>query len=264
MTLAPIFILSNPRAGSTLLRYLLDAHPDISSPAELQLGMVCRVLLGLLESTQGPVDTRREVRTSRANRFAEVAGIINKVMEEHCRNKDKLRWCEKSPHNIDHLDVLNCVFPDSQCICLHRHGLDAVKSWVESGLSGAPAPSESGASTTGALTAAVQGWCRRTERLLAFETTFQSRCLRVRYEDLVTAPTDILARIASFLEIRAVPNLHHLAFSLPHDMGPGDPKINWTSAVETSQIGQGRQLHLEDVPPRLRNRLTGLLETLGY
>jgi hypothetical protein len=28
----PVFIVSNARSGSTLLRYLLDAHPDIATP----------------------------------------------------------------------------------------------------------------------------------------------------------------------------------------------------------------------------------------
>src|SRR5215472_16177024 len=32
-----VFIVSPARSGSTLLRYLLDAHPDIVSPAELNL-----------------------------------------------------------------------------------------------------------------------------------------------------------------------------------------------------------------------------------
>jgi hypothetical protein len=34
----PIFILSCYRSGSTLLRYILDSHPDVYCPPELSLG----------------------------------------------------------------------------------------------------------------------------------------------------------------------------------------------------------------------------------
>ena len=36
-----IFILSLPRSGSTLLRMILDTHPEICCPGELSLGQLC-------------------------------------------------------------------------------------------------------------------------------------------------------------------------------------------------------------------------------
>src|SRR5438067_867005 len=63
---APIFILSNPRSGSTLLRFLLDAHPSICCPGELRLGAICEFVTTAVESTLGqlsasPASTDRKV-----------------------------------------------------------------------------------------------------------------------------------------------------------------------------------------------------------
>jgi hypothetical protein len=33
----PVFVLCNGRSGSTLLRFLLDAHPDLACPPETNL-----------------------------------------------------------------------------------------------------------------------------------------------------------------------------------------------------------------------------------
>jgi hypothetical protein len=40
----PVFVLSCERSGSTLLRYIIDTHPQICSPAHLHLGQLCRSL----------------------------------------------------------------------------------------------------------------------------------------------------------------------------------------------------------------------------
>jgi hypothetical protein len=40
----PLFVLCMARSGSTLLRFLLDAHPDLACPPETNLWMVCEKL----------------------------------------------------------------------------------------------------------------------------------------------------------------------------------------------------------------------------
>jgi len=37
----PVFVLCNGRSGSTLLRFLLDAHPDLACPPETNLPSLC-------------------------------------------------------------------------------------------------------------------------------------------------------------------------------------------------------------------------------
>jgi len=41
---APIFILSAARSGSTLLRYILDHHPEIACPPESNLSVAAEAM----------------------------------------------------------------------------------------------------------------------------------------------------------------------------------------------------------------------------
>ena len=40
----PVFVLCAGRSGSTLLRFLLDAHPDLACPPETRLPWLARQL----------------------------------------------------------------------------------------------------------------------------------------------------------------------------------------------------------------------------
>jgi len=40
----PVLVLCNGRPGSTLLRFLLDAHPDLACPPETNLPALCAQL----------------------------------------------------------------------------------------------------------------------------------------------------------------------------------------------------------------------------
>src|SRR5437660_5875801 len=152
---APVFILSNPRTGSTLLRYLIDTHPDICCPGELRLGAITEFLTVAIELTLGRVQSCPGGETARLACFAEVRRIVDDLMDKYCRAKGKPRWCEKTPINLDHLDFLNAVFPDAQCLCLHRHGLDTVRSWTEIGM--VPSVARAGhGSNNGSLTGLLE------------------------------------------------------------------------------------------------------------
>ena len=50
MDAPPILVLCNARSGSTLLRYLLDTHPDIAAPPETPLGALCASLVQFAKS----------------------------------------------------------------------------------------------------------------------------------------------------------------------------------------------------------------------
>src|SRR5262249_47350516 len=41
---SPVFILTTSRSGSTLLRFLLDSHPDFACPPETGISVACAQL----------------------------------------------------------------------------------------------------------------------------------------------------------------------------------------------------------------------------
>ena len=55
----PIFIVCNARSGSTLLRCLLDCHPDIACPGETRLAQLISNFIDLHRQLGG--ESRRPV-----------------------------------------------------------------------------------------------------------------------------------------------------------------------------------------------------------
>jgi protein-tyrosine sulfotransferase len=258
----PIFILSTQRSGSTLLRYLLDAHPAICCPAELRLGLLINHLTPLVELTTASSD----VAAGRSLAiFKSVRRIIDGVMDEYCRAKGKDRWCEKSPVNLECLNGLAAVFPDAQYICLHRHGLDVVRSIIDAD---GPTPPYLAwylrRRAGNVLAAHVDRWSTLTERLLAFEQAYRAAAFRLTYERLVREPEVELAKLLTFLHVSTVEGLSKAAFTSEHDPGPGDVRIRGTTRVVSERIGMGGRLDTRGVPEDLLRRFSHLLTTLGY
>jgi protein-tyrosine sulfotransferase len=260
--MAPIFIMSGPRSGSTLLRYLLDSHPSICCPAELRLGFVCQGVSQMMELTTEGAKPFAD-QDQRSAHFTAVRRVVEGILNDYCRRKGKDIWCEKSPANIDYLQLLCAVFPDARHICLHRHALDVARSSLA--VDGPfPAPSTMVKHPGNALAACVERWCVVTERLLALEGACEKRTVRILYEDLVSEADVIMKRVLEFLELAEVPDLARVAFTTSHDRGPEDIRIRGFTAVTRERIGLGRQMDVSLLPTRLVSRMHDLLACVGY
>ncbi|MCA1615986.1 MAG: sulfotransferase, partial [Acidobacteria bacterium] len=69
----PFFILSTPRSGSTLMRYIVDTHPEVACPSELNLGVLCDDLYMVVALTLG--QTLPDPPGSAANERAVLAEV---------------------------------------------------------------------------------------------------------------------------------------------------------------------------------------------
>lgn len=260
----PVFALSMPRAGSTLLRYLLDAHSRICSPGELLLGRLCQTLqmscertLGLVGSAGVPAEAvaRQEVRRT-------VAGM----MQAYARAKGKQIWCDKTPANLDYVQVLVATFPEARFICLHRHCLDVVHSCLEASRFGFM--EELAGYVTrdpGNLVAAlIEGWLEQTEKLLELERSLPRNCHRILYESMVLRPQETLPGLFRFLGVEWEPEILERAFNMPHDEGGGDPKVRFTRSLDPASIGKGGAIPLGTFSLPLRKRMNEVLVKVGY
>jgi protein-tyrosine sulfotransferase len=257
----PIFILSNFRTGSTLLRFALDAHPNICCPAELRLGALCQCLYRTVELLT-TAESMPEGTDLLAVRVATVRGVVDGLMAVYCHRKGKDHWCEKSPANAEILYVLSSIFPDARFICLHRNALDQSSSLIEMDprLLHPYLQRNSG----DIVSSALDRWCTITERLLAFEHEASLSSLRILYEDLVEDPEREVGRVLQFLDLPEVEGLHVLAFQKRHDSGPRDSKIKLSKTVGRDRVGAGRLMDLSRVSEALRARTTGLANAVGY
>lgn len=263
---SPIFILSDARTGSTLLRYILDTHQAICSPGELYLGELSRNLHWAVNYTTGQALPPSEQQAREKIVLAEVRRIISDLMSPYTKAKGKRIWCEKSPPNLDHLDLLVSIFPDAKYICLYRNCMDVVHSLIETNRLGwwselAPYVVRS---PENIVLAMVTRWVEKARKLLIFEMRNPSRCFRVKYEDLVSDPVVCLNPLFEFLNLEWDASLLKNVFSAPHDFGAGDMKANTSKKFYKSSVGKGSTIGLQNIPPNLLAEMNDILSRLGY
>jgi hypothetical protein len=242
----PVFVLSAARSGSTLLRFLLDAHPLLACPAETGLPDLCAQQAAAWSVLVGePVPKDRTVDPS-AIPDDVLAGIRHTVlmMTDSClARRDAVRYCDKSLGAAWHVRLLARVFPGAKFVCLYRHPMDVVASGIEAcpwGLGGYGFDSYSARFPGNAVRALAQYWTDHTAAILAAEEEFPDRCHRVRYEDLVADPEGVTERIFQFIGVRPVPGISAACFAPERDrLGPADYKIWHTSQVSTGSVGRG-------------------------
>lgn len=262
----PIFILSCERSGSTLLRYIIDTHPQACSPAHLHLGQLCSSLHKTAYYSIGQTTALENEAARERLVAAEVRRIVDDLMGRYARAKDKRVWCEKTTENLQYLKVLTDVFPDARYICLYRNCMDVAHSTIECVRLGvmpelAPYVLKSPRNIVAAM---VDNWVDKTTRLLKFELAHASQCFRLKYESLVLHPSETVGAMFAALRLEWDETLLKAVFSTKHDQGSGDRKILFTKKISADSIGRGSTLSRADIPAGLLDKMNELLARLDY
>ena len=259
----PVFVLSCERSGSTLLRYIVDTHPQVCSPAHLHLGELCRSLYtSLFYSLGQTIDEPERDKLV----LAETRRIVDDFMGRYVNAKGKQIWCEKTTDNLRYLRFLRDVFPDARYICLYRNCMDVVHSSIECSRFGfmpelAPYVQKRPDNTVAAM---VDSWIEKTTTLLEFELAHSSQCYRIKYETLVAEPSQTLSAMFTSLDLEWNEQLLNAVFSTQHDQGSGDTKIRFTKKVNTDSIGRGAGISRSSIPGDLLEKMNLLLARLEY
>jgi len=131
VTAPPIFILGVPRSGTTLVRTILDSHPNIACGPETpwfgahQPTSVMSLYQYLRDNPLGycasfGMDERVAADACRA--------LVDRLLGEYARKRGRARWAEKTPDNLLHLDTLFRLFPDAKYVHVVRDGPDVAAS----------------------------------------------------------------------------------------------------------------------------------------
>src|SRR5215471_6596784 len=266
----PVFVLCTSRSGSTLLRFVLDAHPDLACPPEMKLPNVLAQLARLWSATEalgGTADANGGPGIS-DTAAAGIRQTVDLMIGPYLARRGKKRYCDKNLGTEPYAEALLAVYPEAKFICLYRHPMDMIASGVEAcpwGLSQygfepyvAHAPGNS-------VVALARYWADHVGAILAVEDKFPGKCHRVRYEDLVADPEAVAAGIFGFLGLPSVPGISALAFSRERERtGPGDFKIWNTSRITDDSVGRGWSVPADLIPAPLTATINGLVERLGY
>ncbi|MGH9119729.1 MAG: sulfotransferase family protein, partial [Acidimicrobiales bacterium] len=204
------FLVGCGRSGTTLLRAMVDAHPDIAVPPEshfivtLSRGSFDRqsFLDRLYASSRFELwELDRPVLETELDRVAPAAypDAVRAVFAAWATRRGKHRWADKTPGYVLHIRRLAELFPEAVFVHLVRDGRDVAASFLELGWAGT-------------IEEAALHWKLRVRRgRRAGARLPAGRYQELRYEELVADPGPSLRLVCAAAGLRFEPAMldHH-------------------------------------------------------
>ena len=267
----PVFVLCMGRSGSTLLRLVLDSHPDLACPPETNIPALCSQLAVVWSLIEGAPLSLQRGDAPPVIPEAAIAGIratMDLMTAPYLVRRGKRVYCDKSLGTAAYANLLLRVYPGARFICLFRHPMDVISSGLEAcpwGLNGYGFDRYIADSPGNAVMALARYWTDGAAAIAAVEEQHPGSCHRVRYEELVADPEGVAAEVFGFLGVGQAPGIGEAVFSGEHErFGPADHKIWYTSAISQGSVGRGDALPVGLIPPPVLESMNGLLDKLGY
>jgi len=197
------FIVGCPRSGTSLLRFMLDAHPSIAVTPETHFGE--RHLSDSRSAAVGAFCAsdaflRMQIDEDRFRRAVNEAPQTPHLREDpwrplrialhefaRCRGVDIVG--EKTPSHALHLNALSSAFPRARFLLVLRDPRAVAASWLQTSWS-KQTPIE-----------VAEKWRRHSRAMRQARDSLGDRCLEVRYEELVEDPEAVLGSICSLLGV---------------------------------------------------------------
>lgn len=270
-TADPVFVLCSGRSGSTLLRFLLDAHPELACPPETRLAAMCAQMASVWSQFAGSPLLAERGSGPPPIPSAALTGIrqtMSQMIAPYLAGRGKRRYCDKSLGTAEHADVLRALFPGVKFLCLYRHPMDVIASGIEAcpwGLNGFGFDTYADRSPRNMVLALARYWADSAALIMAVERRFPECSYRVRYEDLIADPEAVSEGIFRFLGVPHVPGLPEACFTTERERGgPSDYKIWHTSRIDPGSVGRGWSVPAALIGPPLTATINGLADKLGY
>ncbi len=247
----PFFIIGSGRSGNTLLRSILCNNDDIFIPPESYVlpktiflfirrnyyswEKLVRLVIDKFQShsefyTWGiNIDPLKKIISNVPNQDQNLLFIIDSIYRYYGRVNfpGRNKWGDKTPLNTLNLNLLSLVFPTSKYINLIRDGRDVVSSHLKSGIYKNPKHA---------------AW--RWNKSLAIAEKFMERIniCNIRYEDLVTNPSDEIKKLCAFLKIDYFDNMLEVNKKDLGDVKYHEHHKNIFNEINTNSIGKWRKL----------------------
>lgn len=237
---SPVFLLSTPRSGSTLLRNILDTHPRIHATPELVLTEVGVQFLRF-PAEYGMHTIYTELGFGESGLTArELEHLLwDRVLHRALERSGKAVLFHKAPRVLLRWRRIAECWPEARYIFLLRHPLNVVASAREMTAAGS-----------------AMSWSALTDFYLRYfyllrEARAELAGLTVRYEDLTAEPERVCQAICEFLHLDWEPSMLDYGAT---DHGPLVPGSGDMSAkLVSGRLQPGRPLPSEaDIPLTFR------------
>ncbi|GLW06397.1 sulfotransferase family protein [Microtetraspora sp. NBRC 13810] len=225
LLVAPVFVLSSVRSGSTLLRVMLNSHSEIHSPHEMH---VRRITVNL------PTEPLQQAIEALGHTQSDVEHLLwDRLLHRELARSGKRILAEKTPSNVFAFRRIATCWPDARFIFLLRHPLSIATSWHEADPVKRPMKE--------AVTHTYQ-YMKYLE-----EARHSIDGVTVRYEDLTADPYEQTRRICDYLKVDWEEGMVHYG-----DKGHGEFVKgigDWRDKIRTGTVQPGRPLPKPDEVP---------------
>jgi sulfotransferase family protein len=185
-----VFSFGARRSGTWWLQRIIAAHPTVA-PVPSESFFFSRAIAPLIDCFQdidrdapstGRIYAERELMLDATRDFCD--RIFGQFADGNTQ-----RIAERTPWHVEHLDLMNALYPDAYYIHIVRDGRDSARSlssmdWF-----------------SGSLEDAAAEWRRSV--LAARDSVRPARFLEVRYEELMSDPSTLIPVLYDFLDLRA-------------------------------------------------------------
>lgn len=263
-----IFLISQPRAGSTMLQLILSAYPDIATTSEPWIALHPFFALKEhgIDARYNAILAREALKEFLTQSGSDetfykeqVSHFLNTFYQKAMKHQGKKYFLDKTPRYYLIIDELMETFSDARFIFLVRHPLavlnSIMKTWVKDDYK------RLGLFKDDLLLAPrlIVDACKR----------YSDRSYVLKYEDFVSNPENVLGKICDYIGVDYSDDMLDYGKRRP-DWKFGDPVgihkssrpsadslRSWEKGFESEQLNLLLYSYLEDLGE-------GLIETMGY
>ena len=208
------FVVASPRSGTTLLRMMLDAHPELAIPSETHF--IPELIDSFDERRRSPDEVLEMLRSHRRweDFHLDADELLARLREREPLDAGeslraffglyaqtqggKPRWGDKTPEYVEFMRPISNALPEARFIHVIRDGRDVAMSRVRWRMkrAGKKPPMQRLAKR---WVKAVTGARKQGAKLPHY--------LEVRYEDLIGETEPTLRRICEFIDLPFAPEM---------------------------------------------------------
>ena len=228
---APVpFVVGMNRSGTTLLRMMLDAHPQLTIPPETHFvpdlikatrepGATAEDALAAMKSARewGDFGFSDEEMLARLRALPKIrpGAAVRTFYEAYMAQQGKPRWGEKTPTYVQKMKLIQRALPEARFVHVIRDGRDVALSVLDR--------------TVRDLSAAdvARRWQKKITKAREDAPALR-HYMELRYEDLILDTEPVLREVCDFIELpwddamleyheRSAERLKEMARALPAD-----------------------------------------------
>ncbi|WP_227368253.1 sulfotransferase family protein [Halomonas sp. M20] len=218
MLSTPFFIIGNPRSGTSLLRLMLNSHPEITVPPECGFSLWLAPKFSDMEDFNESAYLKFADNVAKSKKF-ETWGVPSKLVLENIMkfrperysemaacvyhaygeffNKNPRSLGDKNNYYINHLGEIDQFFPGAQKIFIIRDGRDVACSYID--ILSKKINSTYKPKLPSTISEMASEWSLNAAK--AIEREKEQGVLIVKYENLIENPNGILREVCSSLGV---------------------------------------------------------------